>query len=63
MILWKDILNLLLEVHGTDNLDECQPQAFIDAIVPALVYSGKRRLVNRSSHIKPVEEYLVFAKA
>ena len=63
VILRKDIFNPHLGVQGPDNLDERLPESFIDAIVPALVGSGKSGLVDRCRDSKPVEELLVPPKA
>ena len=55
MVMRKDILNPHLGVQGADNLDERLHKLFIDAIVPALVGSGKSGLVDRNRDSKPLE--------
>lgn len=63
VVLRKDIFYPLFGVHWPNNLDECLPKAFKDAVVPTLIGSGKSRLVYRGCHPKAVEDLFVLAKA
>jgi hypothetical protein len=46
MILRIDILNPLLGVQWTDNVHESLSKSFINAVIPAIVGSGKSGLIN-----------------
>ena len=63
MVLWRDVVKSHLRIQRADNLDECQSEAFVNAVVSFRVGSGKRRFVYRCRDTESIEDILMYTKA